>query len=123
MAKQATRLSDFQIPRTEGILSQDKAPKADPNASEVAVPAEPLPQPVSPPQKLAEALAREHTSEHAVVPNRIAPRPLAEPRQAMTVRLPVSMHERIRMLMFMSRRSQQDIVEEALDAFLIANRT
>ncbi len=123
MAKQATRLSDFQIPRTEGILSQDKVSKADPDALEVAVPAEPLLQPVLPPQKLAETLAWEHTPEHAVVPNRIAPRPAAEPRQAMTVRLPVSMHERIRMLMFMSRRSQQDIVEEALDAFLIANRT
>lgn len=123
MAKHTTRLSDFQIPRIEGIRAQDKALKADPNASEVAVSAEPLPQPVSPPRQLAEALPQQHTSEHAVVLNRIAPRPLAEPRQAMTVRLPVSMHERIRMLMFTSRRSQQDIVEEALDAFLIANLT
>jgi predicted transcriptional regulator len=41
----------------------------------------------------------------------------------MTIRLPVSMHERIRMLMFTSRRSQQDIVEAALDAFLRANQT
>lgn len=36
----------------------------------------------------------------------------------MTVRLPVSMHERLQTLMFTSRRSQQDIVEVALDALL-----
>jgi hypothetical protein len=58
-----------------------------------------------------------------IVPLRIAPRPIAEARQAMTVRPPVSMHERLRVLMFASRRSQQQIVEDALDAFLKANRT
>jgi hypothetical protein len=52
---------------------------------------------------------------------RLAPRPQAEPRQAMTVRLPVGMHERVRLLMFTSRRSQQEIVEDALHAFLSAN--
>jgi predicted transcriptional regulator len=57
------------------------------------------------------------------VPMRITPRPIAEARQAMTVRLPVSMHERLRVLMFASRRSQQQIVEDALDAFLKANQT
>jgi hypothetical protein len=52
-----------------------------------------------------------------IVPMRVTP------RQAMTVRLPVSMHERLRVLMFASRRSQQQIVEDALDAFLKANQT
>lgn len=107
MAKQATRLSDFQIPRSDGVTSErnkSKEPSIDP---EVAVVVE---RPRSAP-------------EHLVVPVRIAPRPAAESRQAMTVRLPVSMHERIRMLMFASRRSQQDIVEEALNAFLSANET
>lgn len=111
MAKQPTRLADFEIPRSEGALPIG-LPLAD-----AAAPSEPPPSPVPAPALAAlQALSD-------VVPVRIAPRPLAEARQAMTVRLPVSMHERIRMLMFTSRRSQQDIVEAALDAFLAANQT
>ncbi len=111
MVKQPTRLADFEIPRNEGAL-----PNAVPPA-EAAAPSEAPPSPVpAPAVVMPQALSD-------VVPVRISPRPLAEARQAMTVRLPVSMHERIRMLMFTSRRSQQDIVEAALDAFLTANQT
>jgi len=118
MAKQATRLSDFQIPRADAHVPESKVPDEASAGLEAALPIEPLP-PSKPPQ----ALAFEQAPEHEIFPIRITPRPPAEPRQAMTVRLPVSMHERIRMLMFTSRRSQQDIVEEALDAFLKANGT
>lgn len=123
MAKQATRLSDFQIPRAEGVVSESGLPEASPSTSEASTPVAPPPPPVQVSPKPANAIAWEQTPEHEVFPVRIAPRPPAEPRQAMTVRLPVSMHERIRMLMFTSRRSQQDIVEEALDAFLRTNGT
>ena len=98
MARQPTRLADFEIPRGEGL----------PAAVQVTAAVEPqAPEPLDP----------------GIVPMRIAPRPIAEARQAMTVRLPVSMHERLRVLMFASRRSQQQIVEDALDAFLRANET
>jgi|SRR4051794_19763407 len=98
MAKQPARLADFEIPRDDGLPAD-----AQVTASvELHVPGSPDP---------------------GIVPMRVAPRPIAEARQAMTVRLPVSMHERLRVLMFASRRSQQQIVEDALDAFLTANRT
>jgi hypothetical protein len=98
VAKQPARLADFEIPRG------DKLP-ADVQATAAVEPHPPeLPDP-------------------GIVPMRIAPRPIAEARQAMTVRLPISMHERLRVLMFASRRSQQQIVEDALDAFLKANQT
>ena len=113
MVRQLTRLADFEIPRSGGAL-----PNAVPPA-EAAAPSEAPPSPVSVPAPVA-AMPQALSD---VVPVRISPRPLAEARQAMTIRLPVSMHERIRMLMFTSRRSQQDIVEAALDAFLRANQT
>jgi hypothetical protein len=98
MTKQPTRLADFAIPRNEDAPA-DAAPAASsPLAGRPAMAAD-------------------------AVPVRIAPRPVAEARQAMTIRLPVSMHERIRLLMFTSRRSQQDIVEAALESFLTANQT
>lgn len=118
MAKQATRLSDFHIPRADAHSPESKVQDESFAGPEAAVPVQPLPA-SKPPQ----VSAIEQASEHEIVPIRIAPRPPAEPRHAMTVRLPVSMHERIRTLMFTSRRSQQDIVEEALDAFLKANLT
>lgn len=118
MAKQATRLSEFQIPRVDAHVSESKVTDEASSGLKAALPVEPLP-PSKPPQ----ALAFEQALEHEIFPIRITPRPPAEPRQAMTVRLPVSMHERIRMLMFTSRRSQQDIVEEALDTFLKTNGT
>jgi hypothetical protein len=123
MAKHASRLSDFQIPRVDGVISEDIALKGGPVAPEVPKPVEPSPELLPPPQNWPEATKWEQTSEHAVFPVRIAPRPAAEPRHAITVRLPVSMHERIRTLIFTSRRSQQDIVEDALNVFLTANRT
>jgi hypothetical protein len=109
MAKQPARLADFEIPRGEGQLTE-----AQTEIEGAAPPPEAEP-PTPPPAQPA--------PEPEIVPMRIAPRPVAEARQAMTVRLPVSMHERIRVLMFTSRRSQQDIVEDALNAFLTANQT
>jgi hypothetical protein len=109
MAKQPARLADFEIPRGEGQLTE-----AQTEIEGAAAPPEAEP-PTPPPAQPA--------PEPEIVPMRIAPRPVAEARQAMTVRLPVSMHERIRVLMFTSRRSQQDIVEDALNAFLTANQT
>jgi hypothetical protein len=109
-------LADFEIPRGDGPppdaqVAQDAPPSADHVEATAARPAEAAnDQPPAPPAADG-------------VPMRIAPRPIAEARQAMTVRLPVSMHERIRTLMFTSRRSQQDIVEDALNAFLTANET
>jgi hypothetical protein len=98
MAKQPARLADFDIPRSDGLPADVQVTATvEPHAPE-------LPDP-------------------GIVPMRITPRPIAEARQAMTVRLPVSMHERLRVLMFASRRSQQQIVEDALDAFLKANQT
>jgi hypothetical protein len=121
MAKQPARLADFEIPRGEGplpdasVVAQDVPPPAGVEVKAPAqveavddqVPALPPAQPLPTPD---------------VVPMRIAPRPVAEARQAMTIRLPVSMHERLRILMFTSRRSQQQIVEDALNAFLKANQ-
>jgi hypothetical protein len=114
MARQPARLADFEIPRGEGAVpdvqaTQHPAPADEAGGAAVQVVAasdQPAPQ-----AQAADA-----------VPLRIAPRPPAEARQAMTIRLPVSTHERIRLLMFVSRRSQQDIVEDALNAFLTANQ-
>ena len=98
MAKQPARLADFEIPRGDG-------PPVDVQVTAAVEPHAPEPP------------------DPGIVPMRITPRPIAEARQAMTVRLPVSMHERLRVLMFASRRSQQQIVEDAMDAFLKANQT
>ncbi len=114
MAKQATRLSEFQIPRNEGAGPESSG------SGEISSTPQLGAQPASTP---SDAAVSGRAPEQVLFPVRIAPRPPAEPRQAMTVRLPVSMHERMRILMFTSRRSQQDIVEEALDAFLKANGT
>ena len=118
MARQPARLADFEIPRGEGAVpdiqaGQHPAPAEEAGAAAVQV------------QVVAASdqptLAQAAPAADAV-PLRIAPRPPAEARQAMTIRLPVSTHERIRLLMFVSRRSQQDIVEDALNAFLTANQ-
>jgi len=114
MAKQATRLSEFQIPRNDGVGSESIGSGEVPAAPQLSA------KPASSPSSAA---VSERLPEQVLFPVRIAPRPPAEPRQAMTVRLPVSMHERMRILMFTSRRSQQDIVEEALNAFLKGNGT
>ncbi len=114
MAKQATRLSEFQIPRNDGLGLESLG------SGEVSTAPQLSAQPASSPSN---ATVSGRVFEQGLFPVRIAPRPPSEPRQAMTVRLPVSMHERMRILMFTSRRSQQDIVEEALDAFLKASGT
>jgi hypothetical protein len=115
MARQPARLADFEIPRLGGHSQPGAAPsEADVDDSSVA-----KGNATSPPALLPKALP---TTDIAPAVVRIAPRPIVEARQAMTIRLPVSMHERIRTLMFMSRRSQQDIVEDALNALLSANK-
>lgn len=114
MARQPARLADFEIPRLVGQAQPGTAPFDVAVDDSIMAKGAAMP----PPTQLPEALPAT-----AIVPAvvRIAPRPIVEARQAMTIRLPVSMHERIRTLMFMSRRSQQDIVEDALNAFLSAN--
>ena len=97
-------------------IAQDAPPSADQIEATARGPAEAANE-----QQPSTLQAAQPVADVAAI--RIAPRPVAEARQAMTVRLPVSMHERIRTLMFTSRRSQQDIVEDALNAFLTANQT
>lgn len=112
MGKQARRLSEFQIPRNDGLDLTGS------DSREVSMDTQLNGEPASNPSSAA---VLGPVIEQGLLPVRLAPRPPSEPRQAMTVRLPVTMHERMRILMFTSRRSQQDIVEEALDAFLKAN--
>jgi hypothetical protein len=124
MARQPTRLADFEIPRGESVPPDlsvvEDAPSAGLKES-ATLPRDELTRDPAP-QKTASVSPAPEASLADIVPVRIAPRPAVEARQAMTVRLPVSMHERIRTLMFTSRRSQQDIVEAALHAFLSANQ-
>jgi hypothetical protein len=143
MARQPTRLADFQSPRGEApshdITQGGEPPMVDVLHGQPSKPAKDIEMSVEmgrgemlPNRDITAALQsqefqsqRSRATEPVIapefVPVRIVPRPVAEVRQAMTVRLPVSLHERMRMLMFTSRRSQQDIVEEALDAFLRAH--
>jgi len=46
------------------------------------------------------------------------PRPAEEPRRQIGARVRSSLAERLRTYMFVSRESQQDAVEAALDAYL-----
>jgi hypothetical protein len=77
-------------------------PPAPPPAP--APPALPVPVPAAPPVAVA-------------VPQPM-PRPVEEPRRQIGARVPVSLAERLRTYMFVSRESQQDAVEAALDAYL-----
>jgi hypothetical protein len=120
MARQPVRLSDFQIPRGEGGFPTDTFAigEVDKTSEAEAAPAEPEGEGV--------LTSRSYPSSDTVgtirletqAPVKIAARPPVEPRQAMTVRLPISLHERMRVAMFATRRSQQDLVEEAIDLFL-----
>lgn len=49
---------------------------------------------------------------------RPAPPPVEEPRKQIGARVRVSLAERLRTYMFVSRESQQDAVEAALDTYL-----
>ena len=46
------------------------------------------------------------------------PRPIEEPRRQIGARVPLSLSERLRTYMFVSRKSQQEAIEAALDAYL-----
>ena len=119
MGKQPARLSDFQIPR-EGAEAIPSVQEPMAVAPEPSVPIQPLPTVQEPPiQPVAIAAPPASVAPYAIPT--LKPRPVADPRQALTTRLPVSMHERMRVLMFASRITQQDLVESAIDAYLRAN--
>ncbi|NOG74028.1 hypothetical protein [Roseicella sp. DB1501] len=143
MTKQPTRLADFEIPREQTVkpasgsaAKQDGGepakpaflqhaaevrgqvqmptapaavpPAAEPEASRPAVQAEaPIPVPAPPPALPA-----------AVQVPQPMPRPVEEPRRQIGARVRVGLAERLRTYMFVSRESQQDAVEAALDAYL-----
>ena len=104
MTKQPTRLATFEIPREqspqrEGPLDRDaEAPPVNSHSTVQAVPAAATLAPVQVP--------------------RPAPPPVEEPRRQIGARVRVSLAERLRTYMFVSRESQQDAVEAALDAYL-----
>ena len=104
MTKQPTRLANFEIPREQSLQREgelDGESKALPVSPPATVPTVP-PAAVSAPVQLP----------------RPAPPPVEEPRRQIGARVRVSLAERLRTYMFVSRESQQDAVEAALDAYL-----
>ena len=104
MTKQPTRLATFEIPREQSLQREDQldgeleTPPVNPRVPVPAVPPEAMSAPVQVP--------------------RPAPPPVEEPRRQIGARVRVSLAERLRTYMFVSRESQQDAVEAALDAYL-----
>jgi hypothetical protein len=120
MTKQPTRLSNFQIPRGEASAIENS------QAEQTAPPPVVSPSPqaaVGPSAPLA--IAAMPLPPGPVVPAAptIASLPQAEapteiPRRALGARVPVALAERLRAYLYVSRRSQQEVVEAALDAYL-----
>ena len=104
MTKQPTRLATFEIPREQSLQREGRL-DGEPEAPPVNPPA---PVPTVPPAAL---------SAPVQVP-RPAPPPVEESRRQIGARVRVSLAERLRTYMFVSRESQQDAVEAALDAYL-----
>jgi len=103
MTKQPTRLADFPIPRSAGADvdgTHTDQPAAVPHAMLA-------PAPAAPPS-LAPTLATLPETE----------RPPEIPRRALGARVPVPLAERLRAYLYVSRRSQQEVVEAALDDYL-----
>ena len=104
MTKQPTRLANFEIPREQSLQREgelDGESESLPVSPRATVPAAP-PAAVSAPVQLP----------------RPAPPPVEEPRRQIGARVRVALAERLRTYMFVSRESQQDAVEAALDAYL-----
>lgn len=113
MSKQPTRLSDFQIPR-EGNGMADSSRTEPPSLHESILPvpvvsptdvASPSPPRPAPTVTLSLALPQAET-------------PPEIPRRALGARVPVPLAERLRAYLYVSRRSQQEVVEAALDSYL-----
>ena len=112
MVKLPTRLSDFTIPR-DRMLPQDAAPGAAG-----------ITQSLTPHQQepLETQTQISGATNQAVQPavQRPAPLPAEEPRRQIGARIRLSIAERLRTYLYVSRESQQDAVEAALDAYLSA---
>ena len=141
MAKTPTRLSDFEIPRERSIEQEGRVAEHQgvPQPSTTALPkiverdrqiaGEPVPvehvvltthpAPKAAAYPTPEAvLAPAVQAEHPTVPLP-APPPMEEPRRQIGARVRLSVAERLRTYLFVSRESQQDAVEAALDAYML----
>ncbi len=141
MSKKPKRLANFEIPREQPARS-DEQPSVGPAPTMLAAPAflqspesdgavapQPAPQP-PPPPVIVQAEPSVHVPApapaQAVIPVTLSappvpqpiPRPIEEPRRQIGARVPLSLSERLRTYMFVSRESQQEAVEAALDAYL-----
>ena len=147
MTKQPTRLSNFQIPREQAVAAaggQDLTPAAEPAARpaflqpevRAALATSPpaaraAPTPVAPAAIAVELPAPPAPLPDLQVPLAVAPslppavprpvpRPEEEPRRQIGARVRASVAERLRTALFVTRESQQDAVEQALDDWLRA---
>lgn len=139
MAKTPTRLSDFEIPRERSIEQeghvaehrgapqpptaalQDTAERDRQSATEsvpvqhVVLTTHPAPKAAADPMSVLAPIAQ---AERPAVPLP-APPPMEEPRRQIGARVRLSVAERLRTYLFVSRESQQDAVEAALDAYML----
>jgi hypothetical protein len=146
MTKMPTRLADFTIPREQPTqpkgdqasktLTKSTFPQHDEEAgAQDPRPAVPAVHPPAAETALSPALVRTEPPTAAVPPTVLSatnsaalpmavqipqpmPRPAEEPRRQIGARVRASLAERLRTYMFVSRESQQDAVEAALDAYL-----
>ena len=101
MSARSLDLSSITIPRAR---KGEAAPFASVDA-EAAVP--------SPPEQ------PQHHSSQLGQPTRRSSVPTdTEPRTTVSVRLTLSLQERLRLASFQTRRSKQDMIEEAISAYL-----
>lgn len=136
MAKAPTRLSDFAIPRehtltpiiaSEEVTTNQRPTSASLDAAETRSQAETLPSKQAPAGAFTQGFA--HATVPAIGPpermdSHPIPRPALlaaeEPRRQIGARIRLSIAERLRTYLYVSRESQQDAVEAALDAYLLA---
>ncbi|MGY4800698.1 hypothetical protein [Roseomonas sp. KE0001] len=104
MSKSPTRLSTFEIPRDQSSR-HDEQPAREPSIDPLTKPT----VPVAPPPAVQQT--------GTVIPQP-APPPAEEPRRQIGARVPLSIAERLRTYMYVSREPQQDVVEAALHAYL-----
>lgn len=89
-------------PLDAGLLGVPKGAAAP--AADITPQQEPMPEEVAPPRRRPSPV--------------VAPPPVEEPRTALTVRLPVSTQERLREAAHRTRIEKQQIVDEAILAWL-----
>ena len=112
MAKAPTRLSDFAIPR-EPLLPSYAAP-------EKVGTTQPLVSAHEEPLETQNQINRVTDQADRPTFPRPASLPTEEPRRQIGARIRLSVAERLRTCLYVSRESQQDAVEAALDAYLSA---